>query len=80
MSLEIIRDLLAWCIVINWIVLLWWLVFFIMAHDWMYRIHSKWFKIPVDRFDALHYGGMALFKIGILLFNLVPYLALRIVG
>jgi hypothetical protein len=27
----------------------------------------------------LHYAGMALYKIGILLFNLVPYIALRIV-
>ena len=80
MTLEIIRDMLAWCTVINWIVLLWWFLFFALAHDWMYRIHSRWFKIPVDRFDTLHYGGMAIFKIGILLFNLVPYLALRIVG
>jgi len=28
----------------------------------------------------LHSAGMALYKIGILLFNLVPYIALRIVG
>jgi hypothetical protein len=80
MTLEIIRDMLAWCTFINWIFLLWWLVFFIAAHDWMYRIHSKWFNISVDKFDTIHYSGMAFFKIAILLFNLVPYLALRIVG
>jgi len=51
-----------------------------MAHDWMYRMHSKWFNIPVEKFDAIHYSGMAIFKIAILVFNLVPYLALRIVG
>ena len=45
MTLEIIRDMLGWCIVMNWIVLAWWLLFFIIAHDWMYRIHTKWFKI-----------------------------------
>jgi len=43
-------------------------------------VHSKWFNLSVDKFDAIHYSGMALFKIGIFLFNLVPYLALRIVG
>jgi len=80
MTLEIIRDMLGWCIVMNWIVLAWWLLFFIIAHDWMYRIHSKWFKIPVETFDAIHYGGMGIFKAAILVFNLVPYLALRIVG
>ena len=30
--------------------------------------------------DAAHYAGMAVYKIGIRRFNLVPYLALRIVG
>jgi len=80
MTIEIICDVFAWCTVINWILLLWWLLFFIFAHDWMHRFHSKWFNLSVDKFDAIHYSGMALFKIGIFFFNLVPYLALRIVG
>jgi len=80
MALEMIRDALAWCIVINWVFLLWWFLFITLAHDWMYGFHSKWFKISTESFDAVHYAGMALFKIGIILFNLVPYLALRIVG
>jgi hypothetical protein len=33
-----------------------------------------------DQFDALHYAGMSVFKIGIILFNLAPFLALCIVG
>ena len=80
MTLELTRSMLAWCSVINIGLLLWWYLFFILAHDWVYRMHSKWFNIPVDRFDTLHYAGMGLFKMGIFLFNLVPYLALRIVG
>jgi hypothetical protein len=43
----------------------------------MYGVHSRWFHLSTDQFDALHYAGMALYKIGILLFNLVPYIALR---
>ena len=46
----------------------------------MYRLHSRWFRLSVEQFDVLHYAGMARDKIGILLFNLVPYIALRIVG
>ena len=80
MTLEVIRDALAWCTIINWAILLWWFLFFSMAHDWIYRFHIKWFKIPVERFDAIHYAGMALFKTAIFVFNLAPYLALRIVG
>jgi hypothetical protein len=46
----------------------------------MYRYHCKWFKLSEERYDTIHYAGMAIFKIGIFLFNLVPYLAMRIVG
>jgi hypothetical protein len=81
MTIEIIRAVVAWCSVINIGLLILWYLFFTLAHDWTYRCHTKWFKnLSVERFDAIHYAGMALFKIGILLFNLVPYFALRIVG
>jgi hypothetical protein len=78
MSLEVLRDLLLWCAVINYGVLLWWFLFFILAHDWMHRFHGRWFRLPVESFDAMHYAGMTLYKIGIILFNLVPYVALHI--
>ena len=80
MTLELVRSTLAWCTVMNLILLAWWAVFFFLAHDWTYRMHSKWFRIPVETFDAVHYAGIAFFKLAILLFNLVPYLSLRIVG
>ena len=80
MELEMIRAFFAWCSVINMALLLWWVIFFLVAHDWTYRIHRKWFKIPVEKFDAIHYSGMAFFKVGIFVFNLVPYFALRIIG
>jgi hypothetical protein len=61
------------------VLVVWWLVF-LLAHDGMYRLHGRWFHRSVEQCDALHYAGMALFKIGMLLFNLVPSIALRIVG
>lgn len=80
MTVETIRDVLAWCSVINFALLLLWFVGFLLARDWLYRVHGKWFTLSVEKFDAIHYAGMAFFKICILLFNLVPYLAFRIVG
>jgi len=51
----------------------------IFAHDWVYRFHSKWFSIPTEAFDTIHYAGIACYKIVMFLFNLAPYLALLIV-
>ena len=79
MSIVMVREALLWCTLINYGVLLMWFLFFMRAHDWMHQFHGRWFHLPVEQFDALHYAGMALYKIGILLFNLVPYIALHIV-
>jgi len=80
MSIVIVRKALLWCTIMNYGVLFMWWLFFLFAHDWMHGLHSRWFYLSREQFDALHYAGMALYKIGILLFNLVPYIALHIVG
>ena len=80
MTVEIIRDVLGWCSVINVGLLLFWWLWFMLGHDFIYRFHGKWFKLSMERFDAIHYTLIGIFKIGIFLFNIVPYLALRIVG
>ena len=79
MSSESVRRALLWCALLNYGILVVWFLFFMLAHDWMYLFHSRWFHISVEQFDLLHYAGMSIYKIGILLFNLVPFVALHIV-
>ena len=45
----------------------------------MYRLWGRWIRLPREQFDALNFGGMTLYKIGILLFNIVPCIALYLV-
>ena len=80
MNLAIARDVLLWCTAINYGVLLCWFLVFVFAHDWMFRLHGRWFRLRVEQFDAIHYAATAVYKIGILLLNLVPYVALLIVA
>ena len=80
MNLALARDVLLWCTVINYGVLFCWFLVFAFAHDWMFRLHGRWFRIPVEQFDAIHYAAMAIYKIGILLLSLVPYVALLVVA
>jgi hypothetical protein len=80
MMLETTRNVLLWCLVMNYGLLLLWFIFFITMHDFMYRMHSRWFNLSVGHFDALHYGLMGLYKLAIILFLLVPFIALHIVG
>ena len=80
MTLEKICAALGWCTVINGGILLAWFIAFTVAHDWIHDIHGNWFQLSKESFDAIHYGSMSFFKLSILLFNLTPYLALRVVG
>jgi hypothetical protein len=80
MDLELARRFLLACALINYGFLMAWFLVFASAHDWIQRLHGRWFRLSSERFDALHYGGMAVFKIGVLLFNVVPLVSLWIVG
>jgi len=80
MTLDMIRDALLWCFIINAGLLLVWGMLITLAHDWLYHFHGRWFRLSVETFDAIHYSGIMLWKIGTFLFNLIPYLALWIVG
>jgi hypothetical protein len=51
-----------------------------LARDWLQRLHGRWFRLSGDQFDTLHYAGMSVYKIGILLLNLVSYVAVCIVA
>jgi hypothetical protein len=79
-SLEAIREAFLWCSIINIGLLMFWFGLIAFAHDWVYRVHTKWFNMSVEKFDSVHYSGMGLFKLVIGTFNVVPYLALSIVG
>ena len=80
MSIAQLQEFLIWCAGINYAILLVWFAVFCLAHDWLYRMHSRWFKLSVEMFDALNYAGVAVYKIGIMLFVLVPLIALLLLG
>ena len=79
MSIETLRHWLLACTLINAVMLMLWGGMLILAPAWIYKKHGKWFKLSVERFDAIHYAGMTFFKLCIFVFNLVPYLALLFV-
>lgn len=80
MSTEAGRNFLLWGTVVNYGLLIVWFLFFMFARDWIQHLHGRWFRLSNERFDSIHYAGMAMFKIGIFLFYLVPLIALSIVG
>lgn len=78
MGLDLLREFFFWCFLINYGVLVLWFGMFVFARNWLRAVHGRWFRIPEEHFDAIHYAMMGIFKLGILFFNLVPWIVLRI--
>lgn len=73
-----LTTFLGWCSVINFAILLFASVAVVLMRNLLTTIHSNWFDIPKEELGTLYMKYLAYYKIGILLFNVVPYIALKI--
>jgi hypothetical protein len=80
MDIESIRAFLMWCTILNVTLLVLSSLICLCAADWVYRIHGKWFSISRENFNVAIYSFLGLYKILVFVFNLIPYVALLIVG
>lgn len=73
-----IERALLWSAGINYVVLLVWVALIVLAHDPLLRLSQKWFRVDVAKFDQIQYGAIAAYKLAIIMFNVVPYVAIRL--
>ncbi len=80
MDIQTLTTCFMWCTIINGVLFLLATTLFILTPDFVYRTQKKWFPIPRDTYNVVIYSFLGLFKILFLVFNLVPYIALLIIG
>ena len=80
MSLTELKHLLVISTLINYAIVTIWFLVFVYAHEALYQLHTRWFRLSPQDFDKIHYAAMAIYKIGVLLLNLVPLIAISIAG
>ncbi len=80
MTIEMIRAVLGWCAVINIGLLIFSSIFLIAVRGAASRIHGKMFNLDEKYLSQAYFQFLAQYKIAIIVFNIVPYFALRIVG
>jgi hypothetical protein len=80
MSVATLRSLLLWCGLINYAVLVLWGLSMLLPHSWLYRLVGRCYRISPEQIDTSTYSGILTYKILVLVFNFVPYIALLIVG
>jgi len=79
MDLHMLTNFLMWCSVLNIGLLFFLLVMMVLAKDLAYKIQSKFFPISKETFDIIMYSFLGLYKMFILVFCVIPYIALLII-
>jgi len=77
--LDAVAGVFLRCFVLAVCLLLFWFVFYLLAGNWAYSIHSRWFGISRHDFDLMYYYAMAFFKMASFLFFLIPYIAIKLI-
>ena len=80
MDIQTLTTFFMWCTILNFALLLFSSLMCMCAGDWAYRIHSKLFSISRETFNVVIYSFLALYKLLVIVFILIPYMALLIVG
>ncbi len=79
MDIKKIRKILGWCAIINYGLLILAVILTLFIHDWMYELNQLFFSVSVETYDAVLLIILALWEVLIWVFNIVPYIVLRIV-
>ncbi len=78
-TLETLRAFFGWCSAINIGLLILSTILMLALRGWASRIHARMFNLGESDISRAYFQFLALYKLAILVFNLVPYFALRIV-
>ena len=80
MTTTTLANFLLWCAIVNYVILIVWFVAMLTARDAIYKLHTKWFRLSEEAFDGYMYLGMAIYKILVLVLNVAPFIALKLIG
>jgi len=80
MDVQMLTRFFMWCTILNMGFLLLLSLFLIINLDFVYKMQSKLFPMSRETFNVVLYSFIAIYKIIIFVFNLVPWITLSIIG
>lgn len=78
MDIQKLKQILGWCSVLNTILLVLSALTFMLLGDWIYTLYKDLFQMSSDDLFSLWFISLAVYKILIITFNIIPYIAIRL--
>ncbi|MBW8034619.1 MAG: hypothetical protein FVQ79_02870 [Planctomycetes bacterium] len=80
MDIQTLTTFFMWCTILNLGLLILTSVMCIFFADFSYRMNHRFFSISREAFNVVIISFIGLFKIFVIVFNIVPYIALLIIA
>jgi len=80
MDIQTLTSFFMWCTIINSVFLIFLALVFMLAPNLTYRLQSRFIPISRETFNVVFYSFIGFFKVIVLVFNVVPLIALLIIG
>lgn len=80
MDIELMTRFFMWCTITNGGLFLLWGSFILFMPGLVYRTQAAFFPIPRQQFTVIIYCFLGLYKVIFITFNVVPFIALTIIG
>lgn len=80
MTTETISEFFGWCALINIGIMILTTATILGGRESIIRIHSRMFGLEESELKRAYFQYLAQYKIVVLVFNIVPYIALKLIG
>ena len=80
MDIQTLTSFFMWCSIINIGLLFFLALVYMLVPNLAYQLQSKFIPISRETFDIVFYSFTGVFKLIVLVFNVVPWIALLIIG
>lgn len=79
-DLDVLTAIFGWCAVINIALLLFSSLWVTVFREFTKRLHSTLMQVDASELNAYYFQYLGNYKLLILVFNIVPYIALRLIA
>ncbi len=79
-SIPILTSFLGWMLVLNVGLLLFSTIMLSLCKTWVTKVHAKLFNLNADALGIEYFRYLANYKVLVIVFNLAPWVALKLMG
>jgi len=78
MTIDTLTTFLGWCSIINIGLLLFSTIMMIVIRDFAIKLHSSLFGVNPEELPIIYLQYLGNYKVAIIILNIVPYIALKV--